>query len=180
MDYIFLFKFLSIYSVFAVVFKSFSWIQFNLIKKHNFAAILFIFTTIILLTSTFAFIFGTKQHLGKRVKFVRSIIREVTGFAPYERRVIELLRVGKDKRARKLTKRRVLFLSSFSFCHFHTFIFLPFSLFFLFSDFLNYYGHVLGFYLLLFFSRFIQKQTKQQTNKQTNKQTIKKKKKVLN
>eukprot|EP00344_Euplotes_crassus_P004773 CAMPEP_0197013210 /NCGR_PEP_ID=MMETSP1380-20130617/65515_1 /TAXON_ID=5936 /ORGANISM="Euplotes crassus, Strain CT5" /LENGTH=115 /DNA_ID=CAMNT_0042437289 /DNA_START=21 /DNA_END=368 /DNA_ORIENTATION=- len=48
-----------------------------------------------------------KGALTKRVKFVRDLVREVCGFAPYERRVIELLRVGKDKRARKLAKRRL-------------------------------------------------------------------------
>lgn len=42
-----------------------------------------------------------------RTKFVRSVVREVAGFAPYERRVLELLRNSKDKRARKLTKKRV-------------------------------------------------------------------------
>jgi large subunit ribosomal protein L36e len=35
------------------------------------------------------------------------LIREVVGFAPYERRVMELLKNSKDKRARKLAKRRV-------------------------------------------------------------------------
>lgn len=30
------------------------------------------------------------------------MIREVAGFAPYERRVMELLKVGKDKRALKV------------------------------------------------------------------------------
>ncbi|GJE84185.1 60S ribosomal protein L36 [Phanerochaete sordida] len=43
----------------------------------------------------------------KRTQFVRSIIREVAGFAPYERRVMELLRNSKDKKARKLTKKRL-------------------------------------------------------------------------
>ena len=47
------------------------------------------------------------QALGKRVKVIREVIREVTGFAPYERRALELLKVGKDKRARKFTKRRL-------------------------------------------------------------------------
>ncbi|OCH86398.1 ribosomal protein L36e [Obba rivulosa] len=42
-----------------------------------------------------------------RTGFVRSVIREVTGFSPYERRVMELLRNSKDKRARKLTKKRL-------------------------------------------------------------------------
>lgn len=38
---------------------------------------------------------------------VRSLIREVAGFAPYERRITELLKVGKDKRALKLAKRKL-------------------------------------------------------------------------
>ena len=33
---------------------------------------------------------------------VRAVVREVVGFAPYERRVMELLKVGKDKRALKV------------------------------------------------------------------------------
>ena len=46
------------------------------------------------------------QRAGKRVKFVRDIIREVAGLAPYEKRVTELLKVGKDKRALKLCKKK--------------------------------------------------------------------------
>ncbi|KAJ3559197.1 hypothetical protein NM688_g487 [Phlebia brevispora] len=46
-----------------------------------------------------------------RNTFVHSVIREVVGFAPYERRVMELLRNSKDKKARKLTKKRVRVLS---------------------------------------------------------------------
>ena len=41
------------------------------------------------------------------MKFVRDLIKEVCGLAPYEKRIIELLRVGKDKRALKLAKKRV-------------------------------------------------------------------------
>lgn len=48
-----------------------------------------------------------KGKLGKRTKFVRDLIREVVGFAPYERRVMELLKNSKDKRARKLAKKRL-------------------------------------------------------------------------
>lgn len=47
------------------------------------------------------------QKLSKRVGFIRGIIREVAGQAPYEKRVMELLKVGKDKRALKLCKRKV-------------------------------------------------------------------------
>ncbi|KAF4637129.1 hypothetical protein G7Y89_g944 [Cudoniella acicularis] len=49
----------------------------------------------------------TKGHLSKRTAFVREIVKEVSGLAPYERRVIELLRNSKDKRARKLAKKRL-------------------------------------------------------------------------
>jgi len=49
----------------------------------------------------------TKGHLSKRTQFVREIVKEVAGLAPYERRVIELLRNSKDKRARKLAKKRL-------------------------------------------------------------------------
>lgn len=33
---------------------------------------------------------------------VRAVVREVAGWSPYERRVMELLKVGKDKRALKV------------------------------------------------------------------------------
>ncbi|KAK4199127.1 ribosomal protein L36e [Triangularia verruculosa] len=48
-----------------------------------------------------------KGAQSKRTNFVRSIVKEVAGLAPYERRVIELLRNGKDKRARKYSKRKL-------------------------------------------------------------------------
>ncbi|KAL2113086.1 hypothetical protein VUR80DRAFT_5341 [Thermomyces stellatus] len=49
----------------------------------------------------------TKGHLSKRTAFVREVVKEVSGLAPYERRVIELLRNSRDKRARKLAKKRL-------------------------------------------------------------------------
>ncbi|KAF8467669.1 60S ribosomal protein L36 [Kalaharituber pfeilii] len=49
----------------------------------------------------------TKGRLSKRTTFVREIVKEVAGLAPYEKRVIELIRNGKDKRARKLAKKRL-------------------------------------------------------------------------
>lgn len=48
-----------------------------------------------------------KGRTSDKVKFVRSIVREVCGYAPYEKRIIELLRIGCDKRALKLAKRRL-------------------------------------------------------------------------
>ena len=48
-----------------------------------------------------------KGALNKRVKFVRDLIKDVCGLAPYEKRIIELLKVGKDKRALKLAKKRL-------------------------------------------------------------------------
>ncbi|CZS94373.1 probable 60S ribosomal protein L36 [Rhynchosporium agropyri] len=49
----------------------------------------------------------SKGKASKRTQFVREIVKEVSGLAPYERRVIELLRNSKDKRARKLAKKRL-------------------------------------------------------------------------
>ncbi|KAI3837768.1 hypothetical protein MKX03_029023 [Papaver bracteatum] len=43
----------------------------------------------------------------KRVLFVRSFIMEVVGYAPYEKRITELLKVGKDKSALKVAKRKL-------------------------------------------------------------------------
>ncbi|XP_041028212.1 60S ribosomal protein L36-3-like [Juglans microcarpa x Juglans regia] len=48
-----------------------------------------------------------KGKTSKRVHFVRNLIREVAGFAPYEKRITELLKVGKDKHAVKVAKRKL-------------------------------------------------------------------------
>jgi len=47
------------------------------------------------------------QRCGKRVGMIRSLIRDVAGSAPYEKRLVELLKTGRDKRALKLAKRKV-------------------------------------------------------------------------
>ncbi|XP_041490845.1 60S ribosomal protein L36-like [Microtus oregoni] len=46
-------------------------------------------------------------RLTKHTKFVRDMILKVCGFAPYERRAMELLKVSKDKRSLKFIKKPV-------------------------------------------------------------------------
>lgn len=41
------------------------------------------------------------------MKFARDLVREVCGQAPYEKRLMELLKVQRDKRALKFAKKRV-------------------------------------------------------------------------
>ncbi|TRY67899.1 hypothetical protein TCAL_12082 [Tigriopus californicus] len=48
-----------------------------------------------------------KGKLSNHTKFVRDLVREVTGFSPYERRAMELLRISKDKRCLKFLKKRI-------------------------------------------------------------------------
>eukprot|EP00040_Diaphanoeca_grandis_P001905 m.20012 g.20012 ORF g.20012 m.20012 type:complete len:112 (+) comp12697_c0_seq1:209-544(+) len=48
-----------------------------------------------------------KGKQSKRTNMIRSVIREVAGFAPYEKRCMELLRVSKDKRALKYCKKKL-------------------------------------------------------------------------
>jgi len=50
------------------------------------------------------------RHKGKGSKkthVVRELVREIVGFAPYERRTMELLRIGRDKKALKFLKKRI-------------------------------------------------------------------------
>ncbi|VEU20293.1 DEKNAAE101138 [Brettanomyces naardenensis] len=48
-----------------------------------------------------------KGRASKRSLFVRSLIKEVSGLSPYERRVIDLIRNAGEKRARKFAKKRL-------------------------------------------------------------------------
>ena len=48
-----------------------------------------------------------KGRLTKHNKFIRSLVREIVGYAPYEKRGMELLKVSKDKRALKFLKKRL-------------------------------------------------------------------------
>uniref|UniRef100_A0A0B6YA24 60S ribosomal protein L36 n=1 Tax=Arion vulgaris TaxID=1028688 RepID=A0A0B6YA24_9EUPU len=44
---------------------------------------------------------------GKKTKIAREIAREISGFTPYEKRMMELLRVSRDKKAFKYIKHRI-------------------------------------------------------------------------
>ena len=48
-----------------------------------------------------------RGRITKKTKFVRDLVREVVGFSPYERRIQELLKISKDKRALKFAKKRL-------------------------------------------------------------------------
>ena len=48
-----------------------------------------------------------KGRISKRTELVRDLVREVTGYSPYERRLVELLRNSQEKRARKLAKTKL-------------------------------------------------------------------------
>merc|ERR1719164_252653 len=51
-----------------------------------------------------------KGKLGKRVSVVREVIREVVGLAPYEKRLLEILKTGAnnpDKKVYKMAKNRL-------------------------------------------------------------------------
>mmetsp|Transcript_4392 Transcript_4392/g.4910 ORF Transcript_4392/g.4910 Transcript_4392/m.4910 type:complete len:107 (+) Transcript_4392:71-391(+) len=51
-----------------------------------------------------------KGKLGQKVQFVREVVREVAGWAPYERRILELLKVGgasEERKAMKIAKKRL-------------------------------------------------------------------------
>mmetsp|Transcript_25307 Transcript_25307/g.35457 ORF Transcript_25307/g.35457 Transcript_25307/m.35457 type:complete len:153 (-) Transcript_25307:45-503(-) len=48
-----------------------------------------------------------KGVAGKRAKVVREVVREVAGYAPYEKRLLELLRNGLEKRAVKFAKKKL-------------------------------------------------------------------------
>lgn len=50
------------------------------------------------------------QGATKHAKFARDLIREVVGFAPYEKRVQELFEISKDKRALKFASKLVSIL----------------------------------------------------------------------
>merc|ERR1712072_239011 len=50
---------------------------------------------------------GKEKKGSTKAVFMRDLMRDVTGFAPYEKRVMELLKLNKDKRALKFCKKRL-------------------------------------------------------------------------
>ena len=48
-----------------------------------------------------------KGTSSKRTTFVRSLVREIAGLAPYERRLMDVMRNVGEKRARKVAKKRL-------------------------------------------------------------------------
>lgn len=62
------------------------------------------------LDATFPFSPVSPQRITKRVSLARSIAREVAGLAPYERRILDMIKTGgsaADKRIYKFAKRRL-------------------------------------------------------------------------
>jgi large subunit ribosomal protein L36e len=48
-----------------------------------------------------------RGRLTRKTKICREVVREITGFAPYEKRAMELLRIARDKKALKFLKKRI-------------------------------------------------------------------------
>ena len=57
------------------------------------------------------------------MKFVRDLVREVCGQAPYEKRMLELLKVQRDKRALKFAKKRVRIINTIKCSSYRNFVF---------------------------------------------------------
>jgi hypothetical protein len=59
------------------------------------------------LTALFVLVLPQLQAMSKQRLAAKTLIRELCGFAPYEKRIMELLRNSFDKRALRVAKRKV-------------------------------------------------------------------------
>ncbi|KAA0192631.1 Large subunit ribosomal protein L36e [Fasciolopsis buskii] len=48
-----------------------------------------------------------RGRITKQAKFARDVIREIVGYAPFEKRILEFLKNDREKRALKFAKKRV-------------------------------------------------------------------------
>ncbi|KAI6190242.1 60S ribosomal protein L36 [Aphelenchoides bicaudatus] len=48
-----------------------------------------------------------RGRLSRKTKICREVVREITGFSPYEKRAMELLRISRDKKTLKFLKKRI-------------------------------------------------------------------------
>ena len=86
---------------------------FSQLRFTTFGAICISHFSFFSLGATFPFVSSrlpSPQRISKRVSLARSIAREVTGLAPYERRILDMIKTGgsaADKRIYKFAKRRL-------------------------------------------------------------------------
>ncbi|KAJ3617613.1 hypothetical protein Zmor_008815 [Zophobas morio] len=79
------------------------------VQKREVYYLLFFFRTLFVIQFLKTGIRPSRRRgaLSKRISVIREVIREVAGYAPYEKRIMELLRLSRDRRALRFAKRRL-------------------------------------------------------------------------